>query len=50
MHLSNLLFREIIVFVRWLAAHDLALVTRLSGLGVGSDRQLVEAEVCYSAA
>ncbi len=50
MHLSNLLFREIVVFVGRLAAHDLTLVTGLSGLCVGSDWKLVEAEVCYSAA
>ena len=33
-----------------LAAHDLALMARLCGLGLGTDWQLVEAEVGQSAA
>ena len=50
MHLSDLLFGEVVVFVGGLAAHDLALMARLGGLGLGSDWQRVEAEVGQSAA
>ncbi len=41
MHLANLFFGKIVVFVRWLAAHGLTLVTGLSDLGVGSDWEFV---------
>ncbi len=50
MHLSDLFFGKIVVFVRRLAAHDPTLVTGLSDLSVGSNWELVEAEVCNSAA